>query len=81
MLQWSKLVYYLNGQWTPDPFADHNVILNFAKKNKVDYIVKEIQDTTLSLEDIKDAPQGIEFVDMYLSERSNYKVAFYKLRK
>ncbi len=80
MLQWSKLVYYLNGQWTPDPFAEHSAILNFAKKNKVDYIVKEITDPALSLEDIKDAPPGIEFVDVYLSERGNYKVAFYKLK-
>lgn len=80
MLQWSKLIYFLNGTWTPDPLAETADIIRFAKKNGVDFYVKEITDPNISLIDIKTPPNGIEFVDMYESNDRTYKVAFYRLR-
>jgi hypothetical protein len=81
MIQWSRLIYYLNGLWTPDPLAETDAILKFAKMSGVDYIVKEIFDPNMSLQDIKNTPPGVKFTDIYVSKDGAYKVAFFQLIK
>lgn len=43
MLPWSKIIYFLDGKWILLPESDYNGLYWYAKKNKVDYIVVEVE--------------------------------------
>jgi 4-amino-4-deoxy-L-arabinose transferase-like glycosyltransferase len=78
MVRWSKLIYYLDGFWTPFPEASHADILGYAKKHKVDYIVYEMR----SLEEmamINNQLPGLELVEAIKSQDYIYMLAFYRL--
>ena len=78
MARWSKLIYYLDGFWTPFPVASHAEILSYAKKNQVDFIVYELR----SLEEmtmINDQLPGLELVEAIRSQDYVYMLAFYRL--
>ena len=81
MIQWSRLIYYLNGLWTQEPLTETAEIIEYARKKGVDYYVKEIFEQNISLQDIKATPEGVQFVDLYISQDGKYKVAFYKIIK
>ncbi len=78
MVAWSKLIYHLDGLWTPEPVAELAQVLQFGRAQGVDYVVKEMLGERHSLEEIKLAPPGLEFAGLYRSETRNYQVAFYR---
>jgi hypothetical protein len=79
MVSWSKIIYYLNGLWTPYPVADYNEVLAFARANQVDYIVVEMAGAPDDMEQLTKTPAGIKFADLYVSSTLPYAVAFYRL--
>ncbi|WP_243370767.1 hypothetical protein [Geotalea sp. SG265] len=72
-------MYYLDGLWTPEPVADLPQLLQFARKNKVDLVVKEMVGDKHSDAEIMAPPPGLVFVGLYRSTTRNYQVAFYRL--
>lgn len=81
MVIWCKLVYYLNGSWTPEPVAGINETLKFAKANKVDYVVKEMIGGDYAAEEIMTPPAGLQYVGLYKSSERQYAIAYYRLSK
>lgn len=79
MVPWSRIVYYLNGLWTPYPVADFSDVLVFARNNRADYIVVEMVGDIAPLEVLVRTPGGIEFAELYRSSSSPYAVAFYRI--
>ena len=79
MVSWSKIIYYLNGLWTPYPVADYGEVLAFARANRVDFIVMEIVGERYSIEQLMKTPPGIQLADLYVSTTLPYAVAFYRL--
>lgn len=79
MATWSKLVYYLDGLWVPEPITDMPQLLTFARSRKVDYIVKEVVGNAVSIADMQNTPPGIRLTGLYVSPDGTYKVGFYRL--
>jgi len=78
MVSWSPLVYYLDGIWTARPVADYQDQLDYARRNKVDYIVYDLSRPDISLEAMTFAP-GLEVVGTYQSPDSPFKAVFFRL--
>jgi 4-amino-4-deoxy-L-arabinose transferase-like glycosyltransferase len=60
MVQWNKMIYYLDGLWTPEPIANHGQMLDFARKNNVDYLIWEYFDRQMSDEELANAPPDLK---------------------
>jgi hypothetical protein len=84
MLPWTRLVYYLDGQWTGMPVADLYQTMLFARKHKVDYVVREVSSETTGEEvsdsDLVQALPGLEYVDRYRSPSGRYVASFYRVK-
>ena len=78
MSPWNKMIYYLDGIWTAEPVADYFSQLQYARKNGVEYIVREFFDSVTD-DELKMAPPGISLAAVYRSQRINYGVAFYRV--
>ncbi len=78
MVRWDKIVYYLDGIWTAFPVADVPQIMDYARRNKVDYIVLEL-DARPDRESLLNAPAGLRFAGLYDSDRFAYVVVFYRV--
>ncbi|MDU0457676.1 MAG: glycosyltransferase family 39 protein [Geobacteraceae bacterium] len=78
MVPWNKMIYYLDGIWTAEPVADYFTQLQYARKNGVEYIVREFFDSVTD-DELKMAPPGISLATVYRSQRINYGVAFYRV--
>ncbi|MFH1027741.1 MAG: glycosyltransferase family 39 protein [Pseudomonadota bacterium] len=78
MVPWNKMIYYLDGIWTAEPVADYFSQLQYARKNGVEYIVREFFDNVTD-DELKAAPPGISLATVYRSQRINYGVAFYRV--
>lgn len=59
--------------------ADPPRLLQFARQNKVDLVVKEMVGERYSDEEIMMPPPGLAFEGLYRSKTRNYAVAFYRL--
>lgn len=77
MASWSKIIYYLEGQWTALPVADLPELLRYARRNEVDYIVVETAGAA-SAATIA-APEGTELAGVYRSSVSPYAAVFFRL--
>jgi hypothetical protein len=81
MVPWNKMIYYLDGLWTPLPVTTEGHLVEFALMNKVDYIIREIYTKQISKEEILgNVPFGLKINWIYLSEDKEYGVIFYELR-
>lgn len=78
MIPWSRLIYYLNGLWTALPVAEPEEIYIYALRNKVDVLVIEGPDPSISDSDLADGAPGFTLDSIYHSETTPYRVAFYK---
>ncbi len=78
MVMWSKLVYYLNGYWTPLPMASIADIRSYAIANRVDYIVFEAR-TSDEMAAMEKPIPGLELVETIASQNYYYKLAFYRI--
>lgn len=78
MVPWNKMIYYLDGLWTAAPVADYFNLLQYARKNGVEYIVSEVGGDT-SDSDLAAVPPGVSLAAVYRSERINYAVAYYRV--
>lgn len=81
MVQWSKMIYYLDGLWTPMPVVtSHEQVLDFAHRNNVEYVVWQFQDRTVTDEVlVKEIPQDFKLAGIFRSENLGYCAAFYEL--
>lgn len=75
---WSKIIYHLDGFWTALPVADYQEILDYARLNQVDYIVKEMAGEQ-SLSEPEGAAPGLELALRYRSDTFPYGVNFYRV--
>jgi hypothetical protein len=80
MLQWNKMIYYLDGLWTPMPITGYRRMLEFARHNKVDYIVLEYSGGAFADSMRRGAipPPGLSLAGIYRSEDFEYCAAFYE---
>ena len=78
MVAWNKMIYYLNGLWTPEPVAGAMEIYKFAASNHVDLFVKEVFEPGISDVDLKSGPPGFKLAQIYRSDSPDYRVAFYQ---
>jgi hypothetical protein len=82
MVEWNKMIYYLEGLWTPMPITTHANKIAFARRHMVDYIIQEYpgwewkNDELLSFK-----PSGLKLVGLYRSDDGEYIAAYYKLEK
>lgn len=77
MVPWSKLIYPLNGLWTAAPVAEYPRLHAFAESQGAEFYLVEM-DGTVPVEQIKNAPPGLNFVTMYRSPQSGYTVGVYR---
>ena len=80
MIKWSKLAYYLNGQWTAKPVSNYAEMIWYARKHKVDYIVYEVSKKLIN-EFVRSMGRmpDLEVAGIYKSPESDYGVVFFKL--
>ena len=78
MVPWSKIVYYLNGLWTAWPVTDYPHLIDYARRNGVDYLVVELVGEGSKAE-VEKPPFGAELAGVYRSTGNPYAVAFYRL--
>lgn len=77
MVQWSKLIYSLNGLWTAAPIAEYPRLHAFALRQGAEFYLVET-DGSLPTEKIRETPPGLRYVTMYRSPQSGYTVAVYR---
>jgi len=77
MVNWSKLIYPLNGLWTATPVAEYPRLHAFALSQRAEFLLLEM-DGSVSPEQIEKTPPGLKFVTMYRSDKSGYTVAVYR---
>jgi len=78
MVGWSKIVYYLDGLWTALPVAEYQQVLDYARRNGVDYLVVELLGEGSRTEPEK-TPYGLELAGVYRSDSSPYMAVFYRV--
>lgn len=78
MVPWSKIIYYLDGRWTAFPVAGYPEMLDYARRNGVDYIVVEMVGEN-SMPEPEKPPYGLQLAEFYRSDTSPYAVAFYRV--
>jgi 4-amino-4-deoxy-L-arabinose transferase-like glycosyltransferase len=78
MAPWGKIIYYLDGFWTAFPVADYGKLLDYARRNGVDYLVVELVGAA-STAGPGIPPYGLELAGVYRSDRLPYSVAFYRV--
>ena len=78
MIQWSPLVYYLQGFWVARPVADIKEMIAYARRNNVDYVVVDIQSEAITVDDMLRWP-GLRAVGFYVSATTPLKVGFYRI--
>lgn len=79
LVPWNKMIYYLDGLWTAEPLTDFPNLMQFIYRNKVDYIVREMEQQGVSDADLAITPPGIRVAAVYRSPRINYMVVFYQV--
>ncbi len=80
MVQWNKMIYYLDGLWTPMPITSHSRMLEFARRNKVDYVIGEYDGLAVTDKQLVDGvPSGLQLIGVYRSEDLEYCAVYYKL--
>jgi 4-amino-4-deoxy-L-arabinose transferase-like glycosyltransferase len=80
MVQWNKMIYHLDGLWTPVPITSRSRMLEFARRNNVEYVIWEYHGRDVSDEQlIGDVPPGLKLAGIYRSEDLEYCAAFYEL--
>lgn len=79
MVSWNKMIYYLDGLWTAEPITDFPNMMRFAIRNNVEYIVREIEASGISADDLANAPEGLRLAAVYRSPRIDYAVLFYQI--
>jgi hypothetical protein len=82
MAPWSKLVYYLDGFWTPAPLVKDEELFPYAQAHGVDYLVKE----AVSVKEIQSLhnqgpPPGFEPMGILRSVRFDYALGFYRVQR
>jgi 4-amino-4-deoxy-L-arabinose transferase-like glycosyltransferase len=78
LVPWSRIVYYLDGYWTPMPVAALEDILMFGRRNGAQLLVLEMNADVPDAELTRPIP-GLALVDVYRSDTVPYAVAFYRL--
>jgi hypothetical protein len=78
MVRWNKIVYNLDGLWTAFPVAEVPQIVDYARRNGVDYIVLE-QNAPPSRSALQNPPNGLEVAGLYRSDGFPYVVVFYRV--
>ena len=81
LVGWNKMIYYLDGLWTAEPITDFPNLMEFIRRNNVDYIVREIDPQGVSDSDLAITPPGIRLAAVYRSPRISYMVAFYQVMR
>lgn len=81
MTYWSKLVYYLDGRWTALPVASLSDTIAYARKHKVDYIVREGVGVKWEIEMAAsvNSDKRLSVAAIYRSKDSDYRVVFFKV--
>lgn len=79
MASWSKIIYYLNGTWTPLPVASLPEILDYARTNRADYLVVEMMGQTITYQELTNLIPGVRLAGVYQSSGLAYAAAFYQL--
>lgn len=77
MATWGKIVYHLEGEWTALPVAADTDVLNYARRNGVDYVVVELLGPSAAGE--VPVPRGFELAGVYRSLLVKYTAAFYRV--
>ena len=81
MVPWSRIIYWLDGYWTPLPVAPLGDVLAYGRAHKAEYLVEEmVQEVPTDQALVASAPFGTELAAVYRSESFPYAVAFYRLR-
>ena len=82
MTYWSKLVYYLDGRWTALPVASLSDTIAYARKHKVDYIVREGAGVEWEIEMAAsvNSDKRLIVAAIYRSQDSDYRVVFFKVK-
>jgi 4-amino-4-deoxy-L-arabinose transferase-like glycosyltransferase len=78
MVTWNKMIYYLNGLWTPLPVADPIATYRYALRNRVDLLVLEVHDPEFPDAGLASAAPGFILDSVYHSKTSTYRVAFFR---
>jgi 4-amino-4-deoxy-L-arabinose transferase-like glycosyltransferase len=78
MVQWNKMIYYLNGLWTPLPVAAPLEKYTYAVRNRVDLYVFEVRNPEVQDSELISAAPGFVLDTIYHSDNSPYRVAFYR---
>ena len=79
LVVWNKMIYYLDGLWTPEPITDFKKMIQFARQNSVEYIIKEIPDQSVSVEDMVNVPPEVKLAWYYHSPLYEYTAVIYRL--
>lgn len=81
MTYWSKLVYYLDGRWTALPVASLSDTIAYARKHKVDYIVREGGGAVWENEMVTsvNSETDLNLAAIYREPYSEYRVVFFKV--
>jgi 4-amino-4-deoxy-L-arabinose transferase-like glycosyltransferase len=79
MVGWNKMIYHLDGLWTPEPITTFTNMIKFARRNKVDFVVWENLDREVSDEELQNAGPGLHLVGVYRSREIVYTASFYEL--
>jgi 4-amino-4-deoxy-L-arabinose transferase-like glycosyltransferase len=82
MVEWNKMIYYLEGLWTPMPITTHDNRIAFARRHNVDYIIQEYAGWEWKNDELlRFKPNGLDLVGFYRSDDGEYIAAYYKLKK
>lgn len=79
MVPWNKMIYYLDGLWTAEPIADFPDMMRFAIRNNVDYYVREVEASNLTVAGVTGTPPSLRVAAVYQSPRIDYAVIFYQI--
>jgi len=78
MVTWNKMIYFLNGLWTPLPVATPDEIHAYAISNHADLLVAEVRRREVPDAALASALPGFTLDSVYHSDSSPYRVAFYR---
>jgi len=78
MAAWSKIVYHLDGLWTALPVAGNEEVIDYARRNGVDFIVEEVVGEQ-NMAEPEGLATGLRLAAHYRSDSYPYAVNFYQV--
>jgi hypothetical protein len=82
MVEWNKMIYYLDGLWTPMPITSQERLIEFARRQNVDIVIREYPGWEWTDEQLMNyAPRGLKLEGFYRSTDQEYIAVFYRLER